>query len=120
MDPESTVTEDGTDNAAELSDSDTETFPTAAAPNATVQLDVPLLFKEVGLQLKELRVAGGMVAVIVPPEPLTLRFPPVTELPRVSDRPIEVLLTVEAIVTETAATTPLGIAVLLNPARMQK
>ena len=116
--PEFTVTVPGTVSAPTLLDSETTVLIEGAALSETVQLEVPPDVTEVGAQLKPVRV--GIFAVIVPPEPLTLKLPPVTELPSVLPTPMDVLEMLAGIVTLTTATTPFWIAALLNPARMQK
>jgi uncharacterized membrane protein YjdF len=122
VEPDATVTVPGTVNAPTLLDSETVALPAGAAPfSETVQVEVPLEDNDVGAQLRRVRVGGGgILAVIVPPEPLTLRALPEAVLPSALVTPIDVLVTVDAMVAVTTATTPFCITVALSPARIQE
>jgi hypothetical protein len=119
--PDPTVTVPGTVNAAALSDRETTAPP--AGPGVfseTVQADDPFVPKDVGAQLKALRVGRGVAtAVTVPPTPfMGSGFPPALA-PNVFVTLIVVLATPDAIVTLTAATTPFWITVVFKPASTQ-
>ena len=108
-----TVTEAGTVNAAALSDSVTVAPP--VFDTVTVQVDVPPVLRDAGVQLSALRVGGGGGNVPMPPTPLMGSVVPPAVVPNVFATLIVVLATPGAIVTLTTATTPFCITPVLTP-----
>ena len=116
--PEETVTDPGTVRLVLFEESATAVPPLgAAALTVTVQVEVPGALMDVGVHVKELTVGGGGAtgAVIVPPAPVSASVEPVASDPSVLLTFIVVLLTVEAIVTLTTATTPLAMVFVFIP-----
>ncbi len=125
LDPDETVTEDGTVRAALLSDTATDWPPLGAAlSKVTVHVEDPGAVQDEGLQLRLLTVGGagtGCEIVTVPvlpddvielPEPLTADVFVIWSWEEVAEVP-------EEIVAFTTATTPLEIVVVLNPVARQ-
>lgn len=116
--PDPIVTEAGTVNAVALLDKETATAPEGAgAFNEIVQIDVPPVLSDAGTQLMAL--TRGAV-VITPPTPVIgNEFAPVLA-PKVFVTPIGAVVTPDATVTLTCATTPFWITPPFIPARIQR
>lgn len=117
VEPEGTVTEEGTLRLVLLLLRVTAVPPAgAAALRVTVHVDVPGVAKEAGLHVTELRlVLVPGVTVIVLPVPVMATFDPVGSVPMVLVRPAVVVPAVGANVRFTVATTPFPMAVPFVP-----
>jgi hypothetical protein len=112
--PDPTATEAGTVNATALLASVTVAPP--VFDTVTVQVDEPPVLRDAGAQLSALRMGGGAEAVMDPPTPLSdSGLPPAVD-PNVFVTLMVVLVTPEAIVTLTTATTPFCITLVFSPA----
>jgi hypothetical protein len=105
--PAGTVTEEGSERSALLSDSATVVPEEAAWFKLTVQVVEAPAVKVPGLQLKEVTLTGARV-VIVPPVAVIGSRPPDGVAPNALVMPIEAVVVPGAMVALTTATTPFG------------
>jgi len=111
------VTEPGTVRAAALLESVTVAAAAAGWLKDTVQLEVPLLFNEVGLQ--ERLLTPVWLVVMVPGAPVTVMAEPSAAAPMVLVTDMAALATPEARVTFTKATMPFDIRLAFRPDNTQ-
>jgi len=120
--PAGTVTEAaGTGSSVLLLEVATTVPPAGAAPlNVTVQLAVPELARLLGRHAREVRtVAERPPPLTLPPVGERVIALPAAEAPKVLLIPIAVLVTPEAIVKFTTATTPFDMMLAFMPEIMQ-
>jgi hypothetical protein len=115
--PDPTVTAAGTVNAVMLQDKETTAPPTGAgASNETVHVSDPPVLNDTGTQLSALTTTGTVIAT---PRPVMGSEFASALAPKVFVTAIAVLLTPDAIVTLTTATTPFCITEPFMPASAQ-
>jgi hypothetical protein len=113
--PAATVTEPGTVNAELLLLRATAVAAETAPLSVTAQAEEPPAFTDVGLQVTEVNVMEGAAAVMVPPALATAAELPLNMAPIGEVTPMELLVRVGAVVTETTATVPFAIVLEFIP-----
>lgn len=114
--PKGMVIEAGTARLALLSERVINAPPLrAAAFRSAVQIAVPGVFMVLGTHVRDVRIGGMTAPIIVPPVPEEAIIPPVAPTTETLATLMAVLLTPEAIVTFTIATTPFAIRFAFMP-----